>query len=184
MTEELALEYVRTLYKIYNDKALEVPQVRKNYTQIMVNYEDGIVMEAIDNIIKGNKFCPKPAELYEELQKLSKIQKDNNRLLNSQEYCYVCENTGIVTLRTTEYDKVLYCTECEKGKEQAYDGRTCKQKSDYYIEPVTKYYNIDELKSRNMFDKKNPGQPVPMPETVRQMLRKMGMNHKTLVKGA
>jgi hypothetical protein len=170
MTEALAIQYLRTFAMQYGDKGLDYPEVRNNYTKIMSEFADAIVQECIDNLIKVCKYCPKPAEVYEECKRLEKIDNDNRALLGNQDYCYVCDNTGVVCHRTKECDISLYCTECEKGQENKYDGRQCKKKSDYYISPVTKYYDIEELKARNMFNAKNKGVPVPMPDTIRKLL--------------
>lgn len=177
MQDEMSKAYLVVFQRQYDEKSLSYPEVRENWFKVMRNFSDEVIQEAIDNLIKTNKFCPKPAELQAECKKLEDIEKNNKRLLTNQEYCYVCNNLGFVYYDTSEGKKSLYCTECEKGQKEKYDGRQCKIKSDYYNEPVTKYFDIEQLRSQNMFSKKE-SKIVPMPEEIKNMLyrinRKMG----------
>jgi len=174
MNEELAKAYLKTLSFQYNEKGLDYPEVRNNYIKIITEFDDEVVSECIDNLIKVCKFCPKPADIYEECKKLEKIDNDNRALISNQDFCWCCMNEGLIEHRTPEADYALYCTECEKGQKQKYDGRQCQKKTDYYVSPVTKYYDVEELKARNMFSaKSNSGNPVPMPDTVKKQIERL-----------
>ena len=77
------------------------------------------------------------------------------------------------TKKSIPYQCPLYCTECQQGEQYKYSGRECKDhKTDYIIEPITKYYNLDDLVAKNWTDRK----AIPAPDYVREVFKKHGMS--------
>jgi hypothetical protein len=170
MDKELAIHYLKTLYFVYNQASLERPETRDFYVRIIMEFDESVVQTGIDNIIRSSKFCPKPAELLDEFKRL----QGNSQKTVNKEYCPVCDNTGIITHRTEAGDFALYCTECAKGLSQKYDGRRCKPSTDYYTPPVTKYYDVEKLKAKNIFEKSKSGVAMPMPEEIKRNFKFLG----------
>jgi len=175
-----ATEFTRILYKLYNSKNLEYEPARKEYIKIFTEFEFDIAQQALDNIYRTHKYnsCPVPADIYDECKKAMLQNKHNTAVDNKElDMCYVCRGKGYIIhtkiINETPYQYVLHCTECKAGALAKYDGRRCKRKSEYYTEPVTKYYDVEELKTQNIFSA-NKG-VVPMPDYVKRKLMEFGI---------
>ena len=167
--------FIKTIGNMFidNNKKLDIVEVREQYSKVLVNYEELIAQKAIDNLIMTTKYLPSIPELIEMLRNVEKLQRVTRVESN---ICLVCLGEGFILHNSYP----LYCTECDKGKEYMYNGQdngtdkagkpSNNPKSDYYIEPVTKYYDIQELKGQNAY--RNERRVVPMPDNVRKLLKK------------
>lgn len=174
MNKQQAMGFIRTISNIFVDieKKMNIEETREQYIKVLVNYEELIVQKAIDNLIMTTKYLPSIPELIEMLRNVEKLQRVVRVESN---ICLVCLGEGFILHNTYP----LYCTECEKGKEYMYDGQnngtdkagkpSQSPKSEYYIEPATKYFDIQELKGQNAY--RNERRVVPMPDNVRKLLK-------------
>jgi hypothetical protein len=84
-----------------------------------------------------------------EEEKKQKIVKTYN--------CWICKDDGFVEYEKKVngrlYKHIAHCI-CEKGKEFAYDGSTCKHKSPYFIPSIASIFPEDWLKEEAENNKK------------------------------
>lgn len=175
MTREDAIKIIHRLDAAFTyTQKLDENYVRDEYIKTLESVSSADCNEVLDNMIMSNrKELALPGELLEACRIIEAERKVNQKVIEPDGTCYVCENKGFV-LHENQYhcEYVLYCTECEKGKEFQYDGRQLKKdKTDYFIEPVTKYFDIEELKAKNMF---KSHKIAPCPEELKQQLKKIG----------
>ncbi|MCX8132109.1 MAG: hypothetical protein N3I35_18670 [Clostridia bacterium] len=161
----------------------ERPGQKEEYAQFLLKYDYKTMDKAIDISATQAKFFPTLAELTEAYISAQEQIRSNRESQSEQQMCYVCMNKGFISHKINVYEMadgrkapleyILYCTECEKGETFKYDGRNCKDhKTNYITEPVNKYFDIESLKAKNIFDYNNkPHEPVPMPVYVKQALR-------------
>lgn len=123
-----------------------------------------------------------------------KIKRDLTESEPARElsYCPVCEGKGFIPhTKAEEYETVsgkivvicreyiLYCTECTKGDNYKYDERNnSERKTKYIIEPVTKYYSIDQLKAENSFKNRKA---IRMPDYVLKEAKKHGIDIRRIM---
>lgn len=176
------------------------PYKKAEYANVLIDLDYELMDNAIDHFILhgiqtsngiNRSFLPAPGELLDIYNELKKIQNYNNNLSNN-EFCHVCENHGYI-LHDKKIDYLsdnkkkyisqmtLYCTECEKGTEFKYDGKQSKVKSLNYSEPISKYYDVEQLKAANMFKKRGP---CECPDAERaQIIKTLGPNVFRILNG-
>jgi hypothetical protein len=171
LTEEEAKAILRTIYSMYEHEPLKSEVVRAEYMKILIKFDSTTVAEAIANIFKTFKFCPKPADIYQECQTLmrteTEVKQDSGEIS-----CYVCEDKGCIVHVVNGKATALYCDQCSTGRANMYDGRSIsdkKHRSNYYIEPLSKYADPEELKTKNLFKNHTV---IPMPDYAKEALQK------------
>ena len=129
------------------------PGVQAEYQKALLKYSYDQMNSAVDILLESDS---KNVPLISALVKVCRGNKSSAIEITNPEYCEVCDDKGYVIM--TEYRKftdeisipyqyVLYCPFCPVGQSQAYDGRTCKEKSPYFCPPLTQYFD-DEVISQ------------------------------------
>lgn len=188
MDKESATGLLLMLSMYYHDKSFENKVKRDAWIKNLMELEYMPAQNAIDTIIKTHTtFMPVFADIYQEYQN---EYKETKAKITTD--CPYCKGLGyIVHTKKTEYETnngdkkylyhqyPLYCTECQQGEQYKYNGRESKNhKTDYIIEPITKYYNLDDLVDKNWTD----GKAIPAPDYVREVFRKHGMNINRIIR--
>lgn len=86
----------------------------------------------------------------------------------SKKDCYVCGGTGggmiVEEVDGIRYEFALHCDEC---------GTAYVSKDGYYTEPISKYYDIENIKAQNAFKDKTL---KPIPDYIKDLCRKLKLN--------
>jgi DNA-directed RNA polymerase subunit F len=171
MTEEEAKAILRTIYAMYEHEPLKQEAVRVEYVKVLTRFNTETVAEAIDNIFKTMKYCPKPSDIYQECRALlsteTAVKQDSAEIS-----CYVCEDKGAIMHIVDGKATALYCDQCSTGRENMYDGRSIndkKHRSNYYMEAISKHIDPEDLRAKNLFKKR---EVVPPPAYVKELIIK------------
>jgi hypothetical protein len=122
------------------------------YLNVVINMDFHTADQAINDIISKSKYFPTVAELKESYISVRKDEKHSQQLeSNSTILCHICNDKGYIIYRDKEHrGYVAYCSKCEAGQSQKYDGKRCKEhKSNYYIPAANEIFDIEELRHHN-----------------------------------
>lgn len=156
MTREEALSLIKKLTAIFINSKFDDDDIgpikRQEYINFFADMDYSTTSRAIDKIIKGSKFCPTPSEIFELYTAIKKSEESRKGIDRPVKDCPICKGRGYLIQDRAEGDKsyeyILYCTECSAGDQWKYDGQKVKEnKSLFYVEPVTKFYDLKQLKA-------------------------------------
>jgi len=149
MTNSEAEKIIERLKNGCGQHRFDESGVWKEYYRFLLKCNYTAMDEAVSEALEqDSRFAPAISAL----SKLYREAKNTRRtdVIKNEKYCPVCDDKGFGFVTKKEamgnYVYVLYCPFCEKGKSFAYDGRECKDKSLYHVEPLTKYYSEVEIK--------------------------------------
>lgn len=177
MNQIEAKEYLKLIDSVFKGGNLtENKLAKEEYLKVLGTIDMDLMQQVFDDLAKKYKFFPSISEIYEVYNEIKTEKREREKIIQPDTTCYSCENRGFVIYKNQyNCEYVLYCTECDKGKEYAYQGKNNSQrynaKTDYFVEPVTKYFDIEELNAKNMFKNHNI---VSCPTELKQQLRKIG----------
>jgi hypothetical protein len=156
---------IKKLEATMNVKYIDSSEFAKKLSNL--NYQRAIL--AVEHIQKngilnyGEKVFKLPSipqflDIYNSLQS-NDIKKND---------CIVCGGTGggvhSQVINDIKYEFALHCDEC---------GTAYISKDGYYTEPISKYYDIDNIKAQNAFRDKNK---KPIPDYIKDLCRKLKLN--------
>jgi hypothetical protein len=157
LTEQQALAALTKIRSFYN-KILDSEQ-EKNWVIELKKIEVETCQKAIKEIALGYShasFMPTVPEF----ALLCKRHKKVENIIKDTKMCLICMGRGFLMMKTSKelgktnketrkliYEYPLHCI-CEKGKMHAVD-YTNNNGERYYTEPITKYFNTDEIKINN-----------------------------------
>jgi excinuclease UvrABC ATPase subunit len=158
---------------VFLNTPLSKPGAKQEYVKFFFTCDYDVAEKTIDKIIlDGTKFFPTISEINALYKNMEAIELSNKKFNADGNICMVCNGDGFIVHKIKTIDYVLYCTECEKGRDFKYDGRNNSKnaKSIYYTEPVTKFYDVNQLTAENSFKDR---QPIKAPEYIRKLLDKL-----------
>lgn len=178
MTQEEAKNFLKTIYNMYQHKPLDNEDVRNEYIKILEKFSLETACEALEGLYKTITRCPYPSDLYNACKDAMQ-SKQQTPASTGDIKCWVCEDKGAMVMVNNGIATALYCDQCDIGRANAYDGRKLADKkhpSLYYLEPISKYYDVDVLAEQN---KGKDRTPVQMPEyaklALKNAIRKLAM---------
>ncbi|MCG8515763.1 MAG: hypothetical protein MI740_16605 [Halanaerobiales bacterium] len=147
----------------------------KEYCDFLMPLDFELMHKTINYMVhQGTKFIPAIGETLTVYKTIEATENENRMFEQKEDFCYTCENKGAIAVFSQAGDtklwKAYYCTECDRGRNAAYDGRrVSKYKSKYYMEPISKVMDPKQLAQINLLKKR---EVIPMPQYVRDLLQK------------
>lgn len=165
METNQALKVIKRLESVYPGNPFEKVNGKaatEEYIKALANLDYTLAEAALDDLIQygvpksdgthEKRFCPTPAEI-NAAYLLIKHACDASYERQKDE-CLICNSDGFILhkkiIEGMPYDVILHCI-CKAGMNYKYDGRNNSgknPKSEYRIEPVTKYYDVEKLKQK------------------------------------
>jgi hypothetical protein len=162
------VQWHKEVYGLTYEQAKEaLTKIRSFYNKILDSEQESVwfsalqklqiepCTEAMKDLMMGRAHQTYMPTVPEFITLYNKYKPSEHRVENKN-LCLICMNKGIVMMEMVKeyserqklkYEYSLHCI-CEKGKAQAVD-YTNKAGERYYTEPVTNYFDINELKANN-----------------------------------
>lgn len=125
------------------------------YIEQLIQFDFKLCQEALNELIKTNRFCPVFADISSKITEL----RESNRCKKEFEsgeirgHCKHCDNNGFVLITKYSEDYMLgdvklpvtygaYCDKCARGRDYVYDGRKYsdpKYRTNYHTKPISSY---------------------------------------------